>query len=130
MSLAIWKFDHAQLRFRQRINELETALKHAEEALFWHDGMAFEMDGKIVGQVIVNALGRKEEGVMLRDVIMDDDECRAKKSDQAIINLFSAVTAVNLFLEYEVEKHSEQIEKARDRLSQILDKAERASNAA
>lgn len=40
----------------ERIDELETALKHAQEALFWHDGENFEMDGRTIGQAIAEAL--------------------------------------------------------------------------
>lgn len=32
-----------------RIVELESALKHAQEALFWHHGEDFEMDGRRIG---------------------------------------------------------------------------------
>lgn len=38
------------------IHELVVALKHAQEALFWHEGMDFEMDGRKAGNAIADAL--------------------------------------------------------------------------
>lgn len=38
------------------ISELVEALKHAQEALFWHEGMDFEMDGRKAGHAIADAL--------------------------------------------------------------------------
>lgn len=38
------------------IQELVVALKHAQEALFWHEGMEFEMDGRKAGNAIADAL--------------------------------------------------------------------------
>jgi hypothetical protein len=38
------------------IQELVVALKHAQEALFWHEGMDFEMDGRKAGHAIADAL--------------------------------------------------------------------------
>ena len=40
----------------ERITDLETALKHAQEALFWHDGENFEIDGRTVGQTVAEVL--------------------------------------------------------------------------
>lgn len=40
----------------ERIAELEHALKIAQEALFWHDGENFEIDGHLAGNVIKAAL--------------------------------------------------------------------------
>jgi hypothetical protein len=40
----------------QRIAELETVMKHAQEALFWYEGDGFEMDGRTIGQAIAEAL--------------------------------------------------------------------------
>jgi hypothetical protein len=44
----------------QRIAELEGALMHAQDALFWHKGDGFEIDGELdgrtVGEVITDAL--------------------------------------------------------------------------
>ncbi len=56
---------HAIYEWASRIGVLEAenaklraALEAAQEALFWHDGMAFEYNGQIVGQQIANALAK------------------------------------------------------------------------
>lgn len=38
------------------IRELETALRHAQEALFWYRAENFEMDGRRIGDVVDSAL--------------------------------------------------------------------------
>lgn len=38
------------------------ALNHAHEALFWHDGLRFEIGGKTAEQAITDALARIEGG--------------------------------------------------------------------
>lgn len=42
-----------------RVYELEAALRHAQEALFWYHGENFEMDGRKAGDVIEAALRPK-----------------------------------------------------------------------
>ena len=39
-----------------RIAELERALRHAQEAIFWYHAEGFEMDGGRIGDVIKSAL--------------------------------------------------------------------------
>ena len=36
----------------ERIDELTKVLRHAQEALFWHHGEDFEMDGHKIGPLI------------------------------------------------------------------------------
>ena len=36
----------------ERIDELTKVLRHAQEALFWHHGEEFEMDGHRIGPLI------------------------------------------------------------------------------
>lgn len=50
------------VRLAARIQILESALRHADEALFWHKGLAFELDGKTVGEVIEAALPKQGGG--------------------------------------------------------------------
>lgn len=40
----------------ERIDELEAALKHAQEAIFWYRADNFELNGKLVGEVIAETL--------------------------------------------------------------------------
>ena len=61
----------------------------------------------------------------LRDVLLDDSD-REELVDRVMTALYSAVLNVECFRQYELEKHFDSLEIARDRLSQILDKARNA----
>jgi hypothetical protein len=59
---------------------------------------------------------------MLRDVDLGDEH---DHSDQRIIGLLSAIVAIGQFSEFDIRRNLDSLEIARDRLSAILDKAER-----
>jgi hypothetical protein len=59
----------------------------------------------------------------LRDLILDDSD-RQAESERKVICLISAVQKIGSLREYEVIEHFDALEIARDRLSEIMDKAE------